>query len=51
MWYILHGTGRMVKLPELGGSVLTFLRMVIAGGEVDGIVGTSPTVQVPSSKQ
>jgi len=40
-----------VKLPGLGGSVLTFLRMDIADGEVDKIVGTSPTIRVPSSMQ
>lgn len=40
-----------MKLPELGGSVLTVLMMDIAGGEVDEIVGTSPTIRVPSSKQ
>lgn len=40
-----------MKLPELVGSVLIVLKMDIVGGEVDKIVGTSPTVRVPSSKQ
>jgi hypothetical protein len=40
-----------VKLLELGGCVLTVLRMGIADGEVDEIVDTSPTIRVPSAKQ
>jgi len=40
-----------VKLPELGGSVFAVMRIDIAGREVDKIVGTSPTIRVPSSKQ
>lgn len=48
---MLYRADRIVKLPELGGSVLTVLRKVISGGEVDEIVGTSPTIRIPSSKQ